>query len=219
MAFFVLTHAFMKPEKPVLLSMAYLPPVSWFSLLLKYPVRIEQYETYQRQSYRNRCLIYSERGVLPLSIPVSKPYGNRTLTKDVRIFNGEKWYLKHWRAIQSAYEASPYFLYYQDDLKAFYTGEFDNLFDFDRLLIEKVCELLEIRPRWHLTEKFEKNPADSYDLRQSFSPKKPLNHTFPEYIQVFSTRHGFLPDLSILDLLFNLGPESKSYLSQITLEF
>ncbi len=203
----------------VLLPIAYLPPVSWFSLLLKHPVRIEQYETYQRQSYRNRCLIYSERGILPLSIPVSKPKGNHTLTSEVDLYNDGKWYLKHWRAIQSAYEASPYFLYYKDEFKDFYNDSFEKLFDFDIQLILKLCEIMEIHPQISFTDKFEKDPADTIDLRNTFSPKKPLPYTFPGYIQVFSGRHGFLPDLSIPDLLFNLGPESKSYLAKINLHY
>jgi len=208
----------MRNEKTILLSIAYLPPVSWFSLLLKHPIRIEKHETYQRQSYRNRCLIYSERGVLPLSIPVSKPNGNHTSLSKIDIYNGEKWYLKHWRAFQSAYEASPYFLYYKDEFLDFYTGGFANLFDYDRQLVLKLCELLGIQPRLSYTEKFEKKPLNTYDLRNLFSPKKLVSNSFPEYIQVFSSRHGFLPDLSIADLLFNLGPESKNYLSKINME-
>jgi len=209
----------MRNEKTVLLSIAYLPSVSWFSLLLKHPVLIEQHETYQRQSYRNRCLIYSERGVLPLSIPVSRPKGNHTTTSEVHIYNGEMWYLKHWRAFQSAYEASPYFLYYKDEFKDFYSGSFKKLFDFDMQLVLKLCEVLEIHPEISFTNKFEKDPADTLDLRNTFSPKKSLLYPFPGYIQVFSSRHGFLPDLSIADLLFNLGPESKSYLFNINPKF
>jgi len=204
-------------KKSILLSIAYLPPVSWFSLLLKYPVQIEQHETYQRQSYRNRCLIYSECGILPLSIPVSRPNGNHTVISNVVIYNDEQWYLKHWRSLQSAYEASPYFLYYKDEFLDFYTGSFANLFDYDKQLVLKLCELLEIQPQLSYTEEFEREPANTYDLRNLFSPKRPVSIPFPEYIQVFSSRHGFLPDLSILDLLFNLGPESKSYLSKINL--
>jgi hypothetical protein len=208
----------MMSKKTILLPIAYLPPVSWFSLLLKHPVRIEQHETYQRQSYRNRCLIYSERGILPLSIPVSKPNRNHTLTPEVEIYNDEKWYLKHWRAIRSAYEASPYFLYYKDEFKDFYNDSFSKLFDFDMQLIFKLCEIMEIHPQISFTDKFEKNPANTIDLRNTFSPKKPLSYLFPGYMQVFSSRHGFLPDLSVPDLLFNLGPESKSYLAGIELK-
>ncbi len=206
-------------EKPILLSIAYLPPVSWFSLLLKYPVLIEQHENYQRQSYRNRCIIYSERGMLSLSIPVNKPNGNHTIISKVQIYNEEKWYLNHWRAFQSAYEASPYFLYYKDEIQNFYSGNFNNLLDFNIQMVWKLCELMEIKPRLGFTNHFEKNPDDTYDLRNFISPKNSISHTFPAYIQVFSSRHGFLPDLSIADLLFNMGPESKKYLAEIDLKF
>ena len=206
-------------KEPVLLTTAYLPPISWFSLLLNHTVVLEKQETYTRQSYRNRCHIYSERGILPLSVPVNRPRGHRTPVTEVQIFNGEKWYLKQWRAIQSAYEASPYFLYYQDELKPFYNGNHHNLWEFNKQLTETVCELLGITPRWEVTTVYEKHPEKAIDLRSVFSPKKPLNGNFPSYTQVFSDRHGFLPDLSIIDLLFNLGPESKSYLSRVRLPY
>jgi len=206
-------------EKPVLLTTAYLPPIGWYSLLLHHPVVLEKQETYTRQSYRNRCHIYSEKGILPLSVPVSKPQGHHTRIGDVQIFNGEKWYLKHWRAIQSAYEASPYFLYYQDELKPFYSGNHHNLWEFNKQLTETLCALMGISPRWDLTTTYEKHPEKRVDLRQAFSPKTPVKGNFPPYTQVFSDRHGFLPGLSILDLLFNLGPESKSYLSRVRLPF
>lgn len=202
-------------HKKILLSVAYLPPIGWFSLLLKYPVIIEKHETYLRQSYRNRCLIYSERGILPLSVPVTRPNGNHSLTSAVQIYNNGKWYLKHWRAIRSAYENSPYFLYYKDDLKPFYNGSFNHLFQFDMQLIEKLCVLMEIHPQINFTKTFEKEPSDSLDLRDTFSPKRISSFSQPEYIQVFADRHGFIPGLSVLDLLFNLGPESKKYLADI----
>ncbi len=204
---------------PILLSTAFLPPSGWFSLLLKHPVTIEKYENYQRQTYRNRCLIYSEKGILPISVPVNRPSGNHTPITEVRIFNNEKWYQKQWRAIRSAYEASPFFLYYQDDLKPFFNGYSGNLFHYNHSLILKLCELMEISPDLHFTTKFEKEPVTMTDLRRFFSPKKQTPGHFPAYTQVFSDRHGFIPNLSILDVLFNLGPESKDYLVQITLSY
>ncbi len=206
-------------KKTILLSTAFLPPAGWFSLLLNHPVSIEKHENYQRQTYRNRCLIYSEKGILPISVPVNRPYGNHTPITEVLIFNNEKWYLKQWRAIRSAYEASPFFLYYQDDLKPFFNGHHENLFQFNLELVLKICALLEISPDLHFTEKFEKTPEDKMDLRHFFSPKKPVQGHFPPYTQVFADRHGFIPNLSILDVLFNLGPEGKIYLSQIAGQF
>ncbi len=203
---------------PVLLSVAYNPPVAWFALLAKYEVLLEAHETYPKQTFRNRCEIYAENGRMALTIPVNRPRGNRTPITEVQIFNEEKWYLRHWRAIQSAYEASPYFLYYKDDLADFYRGEATNLFDFNWQLIRVLAKLLEIELRVNMTESFHRNPGNGLDFRQSIHPKKTIEGlAFPSYIQVFSDRHGFIPNLSILDLLFNLGPETKTYLNKIIL--
>ncbi len=203
---------------PVLLSVAYNPPVAWFALLAKYEVLLEAHETYPKQTYRNRCVIYSEKGSMALSIPVLKRNGNHTNIKEVKIFNEERWYLRHWRALQSAYEAAPYYLYYKDDLEDFYSGKYESLFEFNLKLIQQVAMLLDIRFKMVLTDTFQKNPDNCTDWREMIHPKRPLkNIEFPPYIQVFSDRHGFIPNLSILDLLFNLGPESKAYLRKIIL--
>ncbi len=209
----------MTNDKPVLLATAYLPPAAYFALLLAKPVIIERHETYPKQTYRNRCLIYSEKGVMALSIPVHKPRGNHTKTGEVEIANYDKWYLRHWRAIEAAYSASPYFLYYRDELKPFFEGKHRQLFRYNYELIEKLCQLTDIQPEITFTDHFEKNPEEVTDLRYIMSPKnKPVAKHFPEYIQVFSDRHGFLPDLSVIDILFNLGPETKRYLKSIVFD-
>lgn len=206
----------MNKKNPVVLSTAYLPPIAWFALLEQHEVWLEAHETYPKQTFRNRTEIYSEKGRMALSIPVNRPGGNRTPIGEVQIFNEEKWYLRHWRAIQSAYEASPYFLYYKDDLLDFYRGEIDNLFEFNYQLINVLSKLMGIETKMNLTTTFEKNPANGTDLRQLIHPKRKMeNVIFPSYIQVFIDRHGFIPNLSILDLLFNMGPESKDYLKKI----
>lgn len=206
----------LKEKKSVLLSTAYFPPVEYFALLSQFPVSIEQHETYQKQSYRNRCEIYSEKGRMPLSVPVTKPLGNHTPTSRILVRNEDKWYIKHRRALQSAYEASPFYLFYKDDLEEFLSGRYENLFELNRQLILQLSDLIGIKPQITFTERFEKTPADTLDLRHEISPKKESVITdFPEYIQVFSDRKGFIPNLSILDLLFNLGNESKSYLQNL----
>ncbi len=208
----------MKPgQNNILLSTAYLPPVGYFYYLLKArKVYIEQFETYPKQTYRNRCEIYSEKGKMSLSIPVTKPEGNHTKTKDVKIFNGERWYLNHWRAIEAAYLASPFFLYYRDELEKFFTGRHENLLQFNLLLVNTVCGMIGFRPVIELTGSFLKAPARVTDLRFALSPKRPpvLKH-FPAYLQVFRERHGFIPNLSIIDLLFNLGPDTVDYLDSL----
>ena len=209
----------LKEKKSILLSTAYFPPVEYFALLAQFPVIIEKHETYRKQSYRNRCEIYSEKGLMPLSIPVTKPSGNHTPTNQVLLRNEDKWYLKHKRAIQSAYESSPFYLFYKDELEEFLAGKHENLFDLNLKLVLQLSDLIGIKPQITFTERFEKEPVGVVDLRNEINPKTgPIGSDFPSYIQVFSDRKGFIPNLSILDLLFNLGSETKSYLENLKFE-
>ncbi len=197
----------------ILLSAAYLPPLDYFAFLLNHRVVVETHETYAKQTYRNRCYIATEKGKMALSIPVSKPFGNRTKIEEVSILNEEKWFVQHWKALQTAYQSSPFFIYYQDDLKPFFRGDYNYLFDFNIKLTKKICELIGFEPTLSFTTHFEKVPKNQIDLRSDLSPKHPpILSDFPSYIQVFSDRHPFFPNLSIVDLLFNLGPEAKGYL-------
>jgi len=200
-------------QSHLILPAAYLPSVTYFALLSKAEkVIIEQFETYPKQTYRNRCEIYTEKGITALVIPVSKPNGNHTKTTDIQIFNLDKWFVKHWRAIESAYQASPYFLYYKDDLKPFFNGSYKMLLEYDIALTKHFCNLFDISTAMSLSSDYLKGVG--IDYREELSPKKPpIIHNFPEYTQVFDVKHGFIPNLSILDLLFNLGPESGDYLS------
>ncbi len=202
-------------KRTYIFSTAYLPPVEFFAVLSSNGILLEKEETFLKQTYRNRCYIFAENGKSALSIPLNKPGGNRTKTIEVEIDNGEKWYLRHRRAIETAYNSSPFFLYYKDDLMPFFNGNYKNLFDFNLSLINLLSELIGITPDISFTKTFVKQYSgeEFVDLRTQFSPKKPpLFKTFPVYYQVFSDRHEFIPNLSIIDLLFNMGPETKSYL-------
>ncbi|MCB2209052.1 MAG: WbqC family protein [Bacteroidetes bacterium] len=205
----------MDQQSHLILPAAYLPSVSYFALLNNAQnASIEQFETYPKQTYRNRCEIYTEKGKTSMVIPVSKPHGNHTKTADVEIFNQDRWYVKHWRAIESAYRASPYFLYYKDELKSFYDGSHKKLLEFDMDLISHFCKLFDIHTSIGLSSDYIKDTG--IDYRQELSPKKPpIIQDFPEYTQVFEIKHGFIPNLSILDLLFNLGPESGNYIYKL----
>jgi hypothetical protein len=204
----------------VLLPTAYLPPVSYFYTLMKYDnVFIEQYETYPKQTFRNRCEILSANGKLSLIIPVKKPDGNATKTKDISIFNWERWQLNHWRAIESAYLSSPFFLYFKDDLEKFYSNKQMNLLDLNLQMLSTLMDITGIKKEIRLTQDYDHQPEEILDLRNSLNPKKHLNaKLFPPYQQVFSDRHPFQPNLSILDLLFNLGPDTYDYLATLDLE-
>lgn len=200
----------------VLLPTSYLPPIQWFVYLLKAEnVFIEQHETYPKQTYRNRCEIATANGKIALTVPVVKVNGNHTKTCEIAIADYEKWQLLHWRALTAAYANSPYFLYYGDDLEPFYTRKYDNLLKFNLELTATLMKMLGIRKAVELTATFEAKPSHVLDLRNEITPKKPFSvFPLPTYWQVFQERNGFYPGLSIVDLLFNMGPESLTVLEQ-----
>ncbi len=200
---------------------AYLAPVSYYVQLYAATegTRIEQWEHYVKQTYRNRCVIATAQGPLPLTIPTESNGGKKCLMRDVRISDHGNWRHLHWNAIESAYRQSPFFEYYADDFRPFYEKKYDFLLDFNEQLRELVCNLVGFSPRVELsTEYLREVPAGDTDLRTLIHPKRLCIEALPDYTprpyyQVFKERHGFLPDLSIVDLLFNMGPESLLVIS------
>lgn len=194
----------------VLLSTTYFGPIQWYQKLYRAEhVEIEQWESFQKQTYRNRCLIATANGVLALTVPVE--HGDSPLIKDIRLSDHGNWRHLHWNALQSAYGESPFFEYYQDDIRPFFERQWTFLLDFNEEIRRKMCELIDIQPNVSYTEGFipEESPLTSY--RTAISPKHPQDDPdfLPKrYYQVYEQKHGFLPNLSILDLLFNMGPES-----------
>lgn len=207
----------MQSVKTVLLSTAYLPPVHYFSCIAAaQQVLIEQYETYPKQTYRNRCEILTANGQFSLTIPVSKPFGNHTMTKNIEIANYQNWQMVHWRTIESAYASSPYFLYYKDLLIPFYLKKYQNLLHYNFELLKVLFEILEIDKPVILTTSYQKSVPDILDFREIITTKKPFtDFAFKPYYQVFEDRFGFTPGLSILDLVFNMGEEAGEVLSGI----
>jgi len=201
----------------IILSTACPGPVEYFAAIVKQNnVIIDAGEHYIKQTYRNRYEIFATSGKLPLTIPVIKVNGNHTKIKDVRIAYTEQWQKVHWRAIVSAYNRSPFFLYFRDDLEDFYRKKYNFLLDFNTEITKTVMNLLgcdvKIKISDDYIEEFDKTVID---LRYHFSPKKKSVTKMPEYIQVFSDKHGFIPNLSIIDLLFNEGPNALEYLEGI----
>lgn len=197
------------------LSTAYLAPVQYYSKLFAAEqrgelVNIEACEHFPKQTYRNRCMIAAANGVMPLSIPVEKPDSPKALTRDIRISEHGNWRHLHWNALLSAYNASPFFEFYQDDLRPLYEeGRYPFLMDFNGALQDVVCGWIDMAPKCQRTSEFSTEVADDY--RFSIRPRQPeedLTFVSEPYYQVFQQRHGFLPNLSIVDLVFNMGPES-----------
>ena len=203
-------------HSPVLLSSAYLPPISWMKAALTAgKVRIEAFETYPKQTYRNRCRIITANGIQALSIPVNKIDGRHTKTRDIEIVYDEPWQRLHWRSIDAAYSNSPFYLYYKDKLDKYYKKEYRFLLDLNMEITNTLFSLLKISVDIELTEEFLQHPSEISDQRSAFSPKYAIDTAqFTPYHQVFEERYGFVPDLSVIDLLFNEGPAAISALNR-----
>jgi len=194
-----------------LLPTAYLAPISYYAILLQHKnCKIEMHEHFVKQSIRNRCEIYSSNGKLQLTIPKKRKRSSKTIIKEIKISYEENWQKIHWNAIKSAYNSSPFFEYYQDEIEPFFKKKESKLVDFNNKLQKVILELLQQNRCPNFTISYHHN-TDFSDLR---------NHDFilkksSKYNQVFMEKHGFIPNLTILDLLFNLGPESSDYLYNI----
>lgn len=199
-----------------ILPTAYFGPIQYYSKLLKYEeVLIEHHEHFPKQTYRNRCNIYGANGLLALSIPLKKR-GERTPVKDIRIAYDQPWQNLHWRSLQASYRSSPYFEYYEDDLAPFYEKQYDFLIDFNSELHQLICDLLKIEKNTKPTQKYEKTYGNADDFRGTISPKvnwrEDKDYEAKEYTQVFGNKFGFIPNLSIADLLFNEGPSAVKFI-------
>lgn len=194
----------------VYLSSAYLAPIEYYVAMIKADeVFLEACEHYEKQSYRNRCNIIGANGRLALTIPVEKSTNGRQKTIDVRISEHSDWQINHWRSIESAYNSTPFFEYYKDDLLPFYEKKWRFLFDFNLEIQTKIIELLDIELVCNKTHEYKQFLIDGMDFRETIHPKKvDLNLVINPYYQVFEQRFGFCSNLSIIDLLFNMGNES-----------
>lgn len=203
----------------ILLEIQYWGSIQYYSKFLKYDtIQIEQHENYRKGSFRNRCCIATANGVISLSIPLLKGKHQQANIKTVAIDNSRNWKTMHWRSIKTAYGNSPFFEYYQDDFELLYQKEHRLLFDFCLDVQELVLNSLCLSPTIQYSTSFEKDTApNTIDFRNTCLPKNyaipnDSSFTIVPYPQVFEDRLGFLPNLSILDLLFCTGPEAVYYL-------
>lgn len=199
----------------VLLHPTYFPTVSQMSVLAQAKnVIFEVCDNYQKQTYRNRCYIAHAHGKLLLNVPIQHSKdGQRQRSANLRPENHFPWRDQHWKSLQSAYRTSPYFEFYEDELQPLFTGEVNNLLKHNLRLAESLSELLGIELAYSQTNTYEK-VSPYIDYRFLVKAKGTVPFDLEPYTQVFGDRHGFLSDLSVLDLLFNLGPGSLSYLKR-----
>ena len=202
----------------MLLHPTYFPNIAHFVALIKSKeVVFEVCDNYQKQTYRNRSDIYSANGKLSLSVPVSYTQKLRQKTKDVLISSVDDWQSKHLKSFDSAYRMSPFYEFYIDDLMPIFKTEFKYLLDLNLKCFELLTKALELEISTRLSEDFTIPDNSSYDFRNLVNTKKNNAFQFNKYTQVFTKKHGYITNLSILDLLFNKGPNAINYLESQTL--
>jgi len=173
---------------------------------------VEREENFPKQTYLNRANICSPDGVLPLVVPVVKGSKTHTKVKDVKISYDFNWQRLHWMSLQACYRRSAYFEYYEDEFAPFYENREKFLFDYNDKLLQLLLKLTKIKTSLTYTETYEPEHPDLTDLRNSISPKTETDFDQKPYFQVFEEKHGFIRNLSIVDLLFNQGPQTINYL-------
>lgn len=199
--------------KTILLHPSYFPSIEQMAAAAQAEkVVFEVEDNYQKQTYRNRAFIAHSNGKLLLNIPIKhNKNGKRHKSKDVMVENDFPWQEHHWRSLQSAYRTSPFFEYYEDDLKVLFTEPVGNLLEHNLKIFDLLCELIGVEVEVSKTTIFETTPEIT-DLRILVNAKRNSPFNTEAYTQVHEANHPFLPNLSVLDLLFNEGPNALNYL-------
>lgn len=192
---------------PAIFPVAYFGPISYYQKMVRAEeIALELHEHYVKQTLRNRMSILGPNGIQHLTIPVVKPQGNKTLTKDILISEAENWRKKHWKAVETAYSPSPYFEHYGIEVRNALEYQSENLVDFNLNIHRMVSGWLGFDLKESVTETYEVAPT-SDDFRNDFKEAN-LSNGY-NYVQVFAADGKFVPDLSILDAVFNLGPMAR----------
>lgn len=201
-------------DNAAIFPLFYLPPIAFFTELLQHKNNflIEQKEHFPKQTYRNRAKIYSPDGALTLVVPVAKGAKNHRVVRDVKISYDFDWQRLHWLSLQACYRSSAYFEYYEAEFAPFYQEKnYVFLFDYNKALLQLLLKLLKLKLELKFTPTYETDFIGT-DFRKSIYPKLDYNFDQKTYFQVFNDRQGFLKNLSIVDLLFNQGPNTLKYL-------
>ena len=191
----------------------YFSPISQYKAILNSETLIFEIEdNFQKQTYRNRCYIYGTNGKLLLNIPVSQPKSVKKIkTKDILVENSD-WQKQHYKSLESAYNHSPFFEFYKDDLQKIFSKKYTYLLDVNLDSFTFIMDALELPKEYTLSKTYEETKLN--DFRNLADSKKKVEISSLPYIQMFDQKFGFLKNLSILDLLFMEGPNSITYLEK-----
>lgn len=199
---------------------AYLPPLAMVAAMMRQDTLVvEGQETFPKQTLRNRTVIVTADGTMTLSVPVLRPQGNHTRTADIGVCYHEPWNRTHLRAIEAAYNASPYYMYYREELELLLTRRYERLVELNEAMLAFVWQKLKLPLNLKYTEAYVRPEETTADYRMRYDYKRPgAVVSLPHYTQVFADRLPFNGNVGILDLLFNLGPESRDYLERLIVD-
>jgi hypothetical protein len=196
-----------------LLDCEYFPCIAWyFHHVRSQSSVVEHFEYFERTTFRNRCEVTGPNGKITLSVPLERGRNQRTVMKDVKVCNKEKWQMLHWKTLCASYRRAPYFEYYEEDFIQFFEKKYTYLIDVNHDSMALLNRLLKFdKPSGH-TVQYEKEAANVLDLRRQLHPAMELKETLPVYMQNFEERHGFIPNLSMLDMLYSCGNKAIAML-------
>lgn len=192
----------------------YLPSVEFFKNIQSHKnntLLIEKYEHYPKQTSRNRTVIAGPNGKLTLTVPVQKGSNNHTVYKDIKISNEDNWQRIHWLSLETSYRSSSYFEFYEDVFHPFYHKKYDFLFDYNLELLAAVLKAIKLPVKYELTTEYKKDPENLVDFRTSLNWKNQSDYQNKPYFQVFEDKYAYQNNLSIVDLLFNQGPQASKF--------
>lgn len=202
-----------------ILHPTYFPNVAHFvSMVHADTLLFEVQDNYQKQTYRNRAYVYGANGKLALNVPIKHSHKNRQLYKDVKIVNESPWQVQQWKSLQSAYRTSPFFEYYEDEIAPLFHTKQNYILDFNFKCLEVIFECLQLELNYTTTSEYQSNPSNCIDNRHLVNARKEKEYPFEPYTQVFANKHGYINNLSILDLLFNKGTNAVTYLNSQSLQ-